>query len=101
MSDPTTNPYRPLSANPYGRRTNGLAIASIVLSLAAFLTFASAIGGVVTGHIALSQIARTGEEGRGLAIAGLVIGYIFVALGALWLLFVILWIATPSSGGWL
>ncbi|MGE2767303.1 DUF4190 domain-containing protein [Rhodococcus sp. 1.20] len=32
------------------------------------------------GHISLAQIKRTGEQGRGLAIAGLVIGYIFTAL---------------------
>jgi peptidyl-prolyl cis-trans isomerase B (cyclophilin B) len=31
--------------------------------------------GVIFGHISLSQIKKSGEEGRGLAIAGLVIGY--------------------------
>lgn len=36
--------------------------------------------GIVLGHISLAQIKRTGEKGRGLAIAGLVIGYIFTAL---------------------
>jgi peptidyl-prolyl cis-trans isomerase B (cyclophilin B) len=36
--------------------------------------------GIVFGHVALSQIRRTGEQGRGLAIAGLVIGYAFVGL---------------------
>jgi len=36
--------------------------------------------GIVLGHISLAQIKRTGEQGRGLAIAGLVIGYIFTGL---------------------
>ncbi len=39
------------------------------------------------GHISLSQIKRSGEDGRGLAIAGLVIGYLLTVLGALVLVF--------------
>lgn len=50
--------------------TNGLAIASLI---AAFIV---PLVGVILGHVALSQIRRTGQEGRGLAVAGLVIGYI-------------------------
>ncbi|BDZ39622.1 DUF4190 domain-containing protein [Microbacterium suwonense] len=34
---------------------------------------------VVFGHIGLSQIRRTGERGRGMAIAGLVLGYLWLA----------------------
>jgi Domain of unknown function (DUF4190) len=55
-------------------KTNGFAIASLVLSL-----LCGAPLGVIFGHIALSQIERTHEEGRGLAIAGLVIGYVSLA----------------------
>jgi peptidyl-prolyl cis-trans isomerase B (cyclophilin B) len=39
--------------------------------------------GILFGHISLSQIKRSGEEGRGLAIAGLVIGYLVTALAVL------------------
>jgi hypothetical protein len=56
--------------------TNGFAIASLVLGL---------LGGnllaVIFGHVARSQIRRTGESGDGLALAGLILGY--VELGAL------------------
>lgn len=45
--------------------------------------------GIVFGHIALSQLKRNDEDGRGLAIAGLVIGYVFTAL---FLLMVLIWI---------
>jgi hypothetical protein len=31
---------------------------------------------IVFGHISLSQIKKTGEQGRGMAIAGLVLGYL-------------------------
>jgi hypothetical protein len=61
--------------------TNGLAIASLVLSLVGLGTFVTAIAGVITGHVALGQIERTGQGGRSLARAGLVIGYIVIALG--------------------
>lgn len=36
--------------------------------------------GIIFGHIGLSQIKRTGEGGRGLAVAGLVLGYLGLAL---------------------
>ena len=38
------------------------------------------------GHIARSQIRRTGDEGSGLAIAGLAIGYIFTGLALLYVI---------------
>lgn len=56
-------------------KTNTLAIVSLISSF-----FVSLLG-VIFGHIALSQIKRTGEGGRGLAIAGLVIGYLGIVAG--------------------
>jgi peptidyl-prolyl cis-trans isomerase B (cyclophilin B) len=56
------------------RGTNGMAIASLVC---AFLFFPL---GIVFGHVALSQIKRTREEGHGLAVAGLVISYVTAVL---------------------
>jgi hypothetical protein len=50
---------------------NGLAIASLVLSIIGL-----SLIGVILGHIALSQIKRTGEQGSVLAIVGLVLGYL-------------------------
>lgn len=55
-------------------RTNGLAIAALISS------FFISLLGVILGHIALNQIKTTGEGGRGLAIAALVIGYASMAL---------------------
>lgn len=39
--------------------------------------------GIIFGHVALNQIKRTGESGRGLALAGLIIGYVRLACEAL------------------
>jgi hypothetical protein len=68
--------------------TNGFAIASLVFGIVWLTWFGSALA-IVFGHVALRQIARTGQNGRGMAIGGLVLGYfgaltllLFVALGA-------------------
>jgi hypothetical protein len=38
---------------------------------------------VILGHVALHQIRTSGQGGRGMAIAGLALGYIGVAAGML------------------
>lgn len=40
-----------------------------------------AILAIVSGHIARGQIRRTGEGGRGMATAGLVLGYVVLVVG--------------------
>jgi hypothetical protein len=61
-------------------RTNTLAIVGFVLS------FVAAVPGIVLSHVALSQIRRTSDQGWGLAVAGLWIGYIVVGVFALFIL---------------
>ncbi|WP_024356815.1 DUF4190 domain-containing protein [Leucobacter chironomi] len=81
--------------------TNTLAILSMIASIVGFFTFAIfAIGGVIMGHISLNQIKRTGENGRGMALAGLIIGYVAIGFWALLLLFyiVIIGFAISASG---
>lgn len=65
---------------PPPQPTNSMAIAALVCA------FLFAPLGIVFGHMSLAQIKRTGESGRGMAIAGLVISYLAVAM---MLLFVI------------
>jgi len=65
-------------------RTNGLAIASLACGLAQFVFGPMAtIPAIVLGHMARSQIKRTGEQGAGLALAGLILGWGAVILGIL------------------
>ncbi|WP_228282357.1 DUF4190 domain-containing protein [Brevibacterium atlanticum] len=56
--------------------------------IAMFLWIAPVLA-IIFGHVGLSQIKRTGEEGRGQAIAGLIIGYVSIGLGLLSILIVI------------
>jgi hypothetical protein len=65
-------------------KTSGLAIWSLVLGILSLFCFSifAAIPGVICGHKALSRIKRSGGAipGQGLAIGGLVTGYIGIAL---------------------
>lgn len=83
------------SYGPPTRATNGLAIASMVLGIL-WLWWIGSILGVIFGHIALHQIRMSGEGGRGMAIAGLVIGYLGLLTGVL---LVIIGLAAASGSG--
>src|SRR5580658_4940193 len=57
-------------------KTNGLALASLVCGLALFVFGPPvAIPAIVFGHVARRQIKQTGEQGAGLALAGLILGW--------------------------
>ena len=61
--------------------TNGLAIASLACGFVQFVFGPlTAIPAIVLGHVALHQIKRTGEQGAGLALAGLILGWATVVL---------------------
>jgi hypothetical protein len=85
------------------RRTNTLAIVSLILSCASIIFGITCIGGIITGHIALSQIKRTGEGGRGMALAGVIVGYslfgIGIIIGVLYVLFIIFFLGIASNAG--
>lgn len=56
---------------------SGLALASLICGIGGLVTCgASSLVGVILGHLALSDIKKTGKEGRGLAIGGLVTSYL-------------------------
>jgi peptidyl-prolyl cis-trans isomerase B (cyclophilin B) len=91
-------PYNAYPPSPYGghpapyggypqpRPTNAMAIVALVCA------FVFAPLGILFGHISLSQIKKTGEEGRGLAVAGLVISYVITALTILVIVLSVLFI---------
>ncbi len=66
-------------------KMNGLAIAGFVCSIVGLLFslwFVLAILGIIFSAIALKKIKKTGQGGRGLAVAGLVIGIVSFLIGA-------------------
>lgn len=85
-------PYDPYQAYQVGpSETNGLAIASLSTSIAGvvlgiplaifcYIGLLIPIVGAVLGAVALSQIKRTNQHGRGLAIAGIAVGAVTTAV---------------------
>ncbi len=69
--------YRPVNPG-----TNSLAVVALVLGIVFPLL------AIPFGHIARGQIRRTGEQGAGLALAGLILGYLglagFVVFALIW-----------------
>jgi hypothetical protein len=65
------------SSGPVSARTSGFAIASLVLGL-----FGMALPAIIFGHVSLRRMNRSDghERGRGMAAAGLVLGYLWLAL---------------------
>jgi hypothetical protein len=65
---------------PATATTNTLAIISMISSIVGWFAFGSlCIVGIILGHISLKQIKQTGEGGRGMALTGLIMGYIGIA----------------------
>jgi len=75
-------PVAPATAVTPAAKINGLAIASLACGLAQFAFGPLAtIPAIVCGYMARSQIKHTGEQGAGLALAGLILGWGAVILG--------------------
>jgi uncharacterized protein DUF4190 len=79
----TVVPASPGGAYPpamyvYGPKTNSLAVASLVSGILSWVLcpFLGAILAVIFGHVARGQIKQSGEGGGGMAIAGLILGYL-------------------------
>lgn len=83
--------YQPQARYP----TSSLAVVSMVFGILAWvmLPFIGALVAVICGHLARSEIRRAPAdnrmEGDGMAIAGLVLGYVQLALSVIVVLFVI------------
>ncbi len=77
--------YAPAGA---GTQTNTLAIVSLAAGIGSFFAhivpgvggFTVALIAVITGYMARKQIRETGEQGMGMATAGMIIGIVHIAL---------------------
>ena len=92
---PQYNVYQPQGVYPFAAapgRTSGLAIASMVLGIV-WIYWIGSILAVIFGHIAISQAKKDPRlRGKGMAIAGLVLGYVGIGL-----LVVTIMVAAASS----
>ena len=80
--------YQPVPQPGIGRRTNTLAVTSLVLGVVQFVGWfifllpglLAAILAIVLGFVAMKQVSRSGESGRGLAISGVVLGFLGIVV---------------------
>jgi len=97
VPNPRGAPPAPL-ANPWAnyvpapvRMTEPLAKVSVACAVLGLCTSGmSAVPAIVTGHLALARIRRTNGDGTGLAVTGLVLGYLELAFVALWFILAVL-----------
>ena len=115
---PGNNPPPPFGGQPFGQQppagyqpyggggmqpvapqgTNGLSIAGFVLSLVNvipcfwFLPLPALLG-LIFGMVSRGQIKHSGAKGKGLAIAAVVIGIVFIAIAAIFWV----WVATSDN----
>ena len=54
-----------------------------VVSLATAVTGFGSVAAVITGHISLAQLKKSNESGRGLALTGMILGYVGIAVWVL------------------
>lgn len=104
---PAGNPYNTPAAQQYGTvPTDTLSIVSLVCGIMAVLTcYLWALFGipaVICGHMSLKKInaSSTPIAGRGMAIAGLITGYIGIALQLLMILGVVVALVSSASSGY-
>ncbi len=86
-SPPPAEPAQPAEPAPApqaeGGKTSGLAIASLICGIVGLIPCCftlPSIAALITGGIAMSKIKTSGQGGKGLAIAGLVMGGIGILI---------------------
>lgn len=115
---PGTPPYGPPSATVYAppgtpggyaqtTPTNNLAISSLVVSIlgilgafACFFPIVLAPIGAILGHVSLRQIKTSGQQGRGLALAGIIVGWVATALAAAGVVLLIVVLGASGSSNY-
>lgn len=75
-------PGAPIARPATGTRTSGLAIASLVTGLFFWCWVIPGVVSIVLGHLALESIQDSGgtKTGRGMAIAGIVLGWVGIGI---------------------
>lgn len=68
---------------------NVFAVLSLIFGIAFFIPFGPILA-ILFGFIALNQISKNSEEGKGLAIAGIILGFLWIFMILMILLFIIL-----------
>ena len=82
---------QPYGGAPAARGYNTMAIVAFILAF-----FVNVVG-IILGFVALSQIKKTGEQGRGLAIAAVIIGFAEIVIGIIFFIAIVAIVAANPS----
>ena len=93
---------------PYGYQapppTNGMAIASMVVSIVSLVSIClcgftglAGIVGAILGHVSRKQIRERHENGAGMALAGVIVGWISFAIVLVGIALIVVLIATGED----
>jgi hypothetical protein len=108
-----TPPYQHGYADPYGypaypvaRPTEGMAIGALVVSCVGIVGVCGygiggliGIVGAILGHVARRRIRTTGANGEGLALTGIIMGWIAAAIGLVFVAgFIVLFVLGDGFG---
>lgn len=99
---PAPYPQAPYGGYPTGPKTNVLAIISMIASIAGFIWILPIIGslaGAIMGHISLNQLKTSGEKGRGMALAGVIVGWVGLALVIIGIFVIIAFASLAATNG--
>jgi hypothetical protein len=103
---PQSYPYAayPYPVMPLQQRNNSMALAAMILSIVSVaLLFCDGLGalvglvGAILGHVARRQIAERGEGGAGMALSGIIIGWITFGIGVIGLILVLAFVVIPNN----
>jgi hypothetical protein len=103
---PYGQPGQPYGAYPYpvAEPTNGLAIASLVVSILGAVGLCAyglggylGIVGAILGHVAGRQIRERGGQGAGMAKAGVIVGWIATAIAVLATIAIVIFIVWAAN----
>ncbi len=86
----------PAQVSPQSAKTSGMAIASMICGILGLLLWLPCIPAIILGHLGLSAIKKSAGalKGGGMAVAGLVMGYLMIA--AIPLIAILAAIAIPA-----
>ncbi|HET6673550.1 MAG TPA: DUF4190 domain-containing protein [Agromyces sp.] len=83
------------AAKPNPSAVNSLAIVSLALAASALvLGIPAALAGIVFGHIALAQLRRNPQRGHGIALSGVIAGYVMLVVSIVTAVVVIAFVLT-------
>jgi hypothetical protein len=96
--------YPGYGAPPASPSNNGMAIASLIVSIVGAAGLCGyglggylGIVGAILGHVARRQIRQRGEAGAGMALAGVIIGWIAAAIAVIATIIIVFFVVYVAS----